>query len=586
MYKLLTLLMLIATCLPAHAQQQAKDSLKTFYELDSLLEATLENDPGMATRMVDRQDNIANLLNSDTLRLLVTYHRADIMGVLGFRDIATQEYYKVLRLAEKLKYRKYEAQAHYNIGNSLEYLEDYKAARTHFHTAYNIAVAANVFSDTTGFNFAIGSNMAFSGNKVGGLALLRSNIDGAKKSGNFNKVVVGLDQCSYINYQFQDHKAAVNNLVEALPYLAKINSNYRSAIIYQHLCESYMVTEKWDSASLYLTKAFKYATLINSPDWLYECYKDESWILAHKGDYKAALAAHRQYGKYKDTVYSKDYNNKVAALSSKYQLEKKQSQIALLQKDNALRTIKIKETKLERNVVLLGSSLLLVSTIAVFNMRMNRKTKKLQKMFSRDLVVNLENDKQRIAGELHDSIGQNLLFIKNQIVANIDNASNESLLEAITATIEEVRTVSKDLYPNQLEKYGLGAAVNSLADKTMDASGVFVSASLESIEPVLTKEAKINSYRIIQESITNVVKHAGAKAIRITGAIQRNRILLTILDNGKGFDPSALAQKAQSSFGLVGIEERARILDGKMQLDTSAAGTKITISFPINHYDA
>jgi signal transduction histidine kinase len=576
------ILLLLFCSIISSGQSANDDSLRVFNQLDSTFRATYENDLATAIKITDHQDRIANLLNQDTLILKVAYNKGDIMLLLGFQDMAMESFFKVLKIAEKIKHVRYESEINYNIASMYCRLGDYTRAKKHINHAYSVAVAGKEYGDTVNFNYCLAEIMVFTGKPEEGISLLKNNIKGAKDLKNYSDVVVGLDELSFFYFEIDRNKLAVEALKESLPFLDLFESNYRRVIVYQHLCESYIGTEQWDSASAYLEKAFKYAHLIKSPEWLYECYKDESWILAHNGKYKEALIAHRKFGQYKDTVFQNDYNNKIAALSSKYALEKKQSEIKLLQKDNALRAEKIKEQRLLRNVILLVTALLIVTLVASFRGWMSRKTRKLQQMFSRTLLKNQEADKKRIAGELHDSIGQNILFIKNQIASQPDNEKKNNMMDAITATIEDVRNISKELYPNQLEKYGLSAAVNTLADKTMEATGIFVSATLESVDSALTSDARINCYRIIQECISNSVKHAAAKAIRITGEIQKNKVVLTIQDNGKGFNSSILESKAQSSFGLLGIEERARLLDGKAQLETSSAGTKTIVTFPIS----
>ncbi|MBX2905224.1 MAG: sensor histidine kinase [Taibaiella sp.] len=580
LYRILAILVMFAS--PGFVCYASEsDSLAVFNRLDSTFKFVYENDIAQALQIIERQEKISDMLHEDSLTLKVAYNRGDVLLVQGFHDMAAEYYYKVLRIAEKIGHAKYEAQVNYNICNVFTQKGDYASAEKHIRRAYEVAVAGKVYDDTITFNYALGEVWAYTDRLEAGLALVKSNVEGAKLKKDYDNVVVGLDMLSYIYFENDQAGLAVRCLREALPYLEQIESNYRRAVIYQHISEAYLVAGKWDSASYFLEPAFKYARIINSPDWLYECYKDEASILAHQGRYKEALTAHHQYGKYKDTVLQKDYNNKIAALSSGYALEKKQAKIELLQKDNDLRATKIREQKMERNGIVLGSTLSLVLVIAFYRGRMSRKTRHLQRMFSQSLLRNQEADKQRIAQELHDSIGQNILFIKNQVSAQPDDERKEQLIGAITETIDEVRNISKELYPNQLEKYGLAAAVDTLAEKTAEATGTFVSSDLQEIDQKLTRDAKINLYRIIQESIANAVKHAQAKAIRITGEIQKSRIVLTVIDNGRGFDVSKIAQKAQSSFGLLGIEERARLLDGKMQLESTPAGTRLSISIPI-----
>jgi signal transduction histidine kinase len=155
-------------------------------------------------------------------------------------------------------------------------------------------------------------------------------------------------------------------------------------------------------------------------------------------------------------------------------------------------------------------------------------------------------------------------------------------MPSVDETLEEVRNISKNLYPNQLEKYGLVAAVNSLAEKVKESSALFVSHDLDAFNENISSDTQIHIYRIIQECISNTLKHAEATAMRITANTVNGIINLVIQDNGKGIDKSILANKAQRSFGLLNLEERAKLLNGSFELVTAPGkGTKCVFTIPV-----
>jgi signal transduction histidine kinase len=214
-----------------------------------------------------------------------------------------------------------------------------------------------------------------------------------------------------------------------------------------------------------------------------------------------------------------------------------------------------------------------------FILKHQKEKQKLQALFSQQLIETQENEKQRISRELHDSVGQNILFIKNQLSKTNTNNDVSAILETVNQTIAEVRNISKDLYPNQLEKYGLAAAIENLGEKVTESCGIFISADFQDTEQYLSKDAMIHLYRIIQEAINNAVKHAAATALRITAEKKDNKLHFLIQDNGKGFDKSILAKKQQSAFGLLSMEERVKILGGKLEIETALnQGTKLSFT--------
>jgi signal transduction histidine kinase len=177
-------------------------------------------------------------------------------------------------------------------------------------------------------------------------------------------------------------------------------------------------------------------------------------------------------------------------------------------------------------------------------------------------------------------VGQNILFIKNQL--NSNNRDEILLNKSIDDALDEVRNISKDLYPNQLEKYGLSSAVDALAMQINSSTGIFVSSDIQGIDDVLNKNVQINFYRIIQEFVNNTLKHANATAIRITTEHTDKEIILTVQDNGSGFDKAILEAKANKSSGMLNLEERIKMLKGKVDFETEIGkGTKAIFRVPV-----
>lgn len=116
----------------------------------------------------------------------------------------------------------------------------------------------------------------------------------------------------------------------------------------------------------------------------------------------------------------------------------------------------------------------------------------------------------------------------------------------------------------------------------MVGSEVFISADLNDIEELISKEKLIHVYRIIQESLNNAMKYAEAGSIRITAERKSSTIELMIQDNGKGFDKNILEQKAQHHFGMLSIEERLKMMNGVLEIETHIGkGTKLIGVIPI-----
>ncbi len=193
--------------------------------------------------------------------------------------------------------------------------------------------------------------------------------------------------------------------------------------------------------------------------------------------------------------------------------------------------------------------------------------------FSRELINTQEAERKRIASELHDSLGQKLVLIKNKILRTEQlketNSQNpeDSLSQNVAEAIQEIRNISYGLRPYQLDLLGLTSSVKSMVEESFNVAQIDYEINIDNIDEFFDNDEQINIYRIIQECIHNIIKHANAKNVNIT--IKRNidNINISIKDDGVGFD----INENHTGFGLKGIKERLQILQGTMTIDTNYA---------------
>lgn len=205
--------------------------------------------------------------------------------------------------------------------------------------------------------------------------------------------------------------------------------------------------------------------------------------------------------------------------------------------------------------------------------------------FSRDLINMQEQERKRIASELHDSVGQKLILIKNKVLRFTKSGSSgfqqnpEALAESVADAIQEIRSISYGLRPYQIDLLGLTQSIKSLVAESFDTLNIPYTLQVDNVDTVRDADMQINIYRIIQECINNIIKHAGASSVIIRVQKNISHINIHIADNGTGFDPQA----SGSGFGLKGIRERLHILKGTVQIDKAIPqGTIFTIIVPLN----
>jgi signal transduction histidine kinase len=212
-----------------------------------------------------------------------------------------------------------------------------------------------------------------------------------------------------------------------------------------------------------------------------------------------------------------------------------------------------------------------------------------QQSFSRQLIASQERERKRIAGELHDSLGQSLVIIRQWALLGSSQLGPQSPareeLDEITATaaqaIHEVREIAYNLGPYHLDRLGLAKTVKDMIHRVAQASGIRFTTQLDSLPGVLSRGAEINLFRIAQEAINNIVKHSGATEATVAMQQEADSVKLLITDNGKGFHlPAAVSSPGQNGFGLTGMEERVRLLKG-MWAVRSAPGQGTTIEITL-----
>lgn len=208
-----------------------------------------------------------------------------------------------------------------------------------------------------------------------------------------------------------------------------------------------------------------------------------------------------------------------------------------------------------------------------------------QQNFARQLIASQEQERKRIAAELHDSLGQRLVVIKNLawMFLSAKDKTDKSQIEEISAeaseAIGEVKEISYNLRPYQLDRIGLTKAIEAIVRSAQAASAIDFSAKIDNIDDYFPKEAEINFYRIVQESVNNIIKHSRAAQAKIEIARNERHLEVTIADNGRGFGAESDSSKPKSGgFGLIGITERVELLGGRVELKSAPKeGTIINI---------
>ena len=241
------------------------------------------------------------------------------------------------------------------------------------------------------------------------------------------------------------------------------------------------------------------------------------------------------------------------------------------------------------------SPLVLVLAVSLFQqLRLAglKRERTAQETFSRQLIDSQEKERQRIAAELHDSLGQSLLVIKNRTFLALsatrqaDTLAQLNEISSVAAeAIDEVRTIAHNLRPRQLDRFGLTKALRSMCTQAANVSGIHFTHQLDAIDGLFAKEIETSLYRVVQEGVNNIIKHSQASDASFTVSWQEQEVHLRLLDNGCGFAIRPNRSSASSDgFGLLGMSQRVKMMGGLFHISSGpGSGTMIDIFLSIDN---
>jgi two-component system NarL family sensor kinase len=379
---------------------------------------------------------------------------------------------------------------------------------------------------------------------------------------------------------------------ECLQIRREIKDTFALAIAYADKGSLLIEMKEYDKAMQSLEQSNALATLLKYPGLLANNYQLTSNMYKAQGQFEKALEFYTKATQLKDSIFSIAKSEQIADMDAKYETGKKEQQIQLQQAIIS-----------RRNYMIGGISLAMVLSlllgISVYRRRKLQAEARMQEALlaqqekaSHAILEAEEKERQRIGQDLHDGVGQimsaakiNLsVFLQDIIVPNEEEKIRvDNILSLIDESCKEVRAVSHSMMPNALLKAGLASAVREFLNR-IDSKVLEVNLYTEGLDERLDTTIETVLYRVIQESVNNVIKHAGANRLDISIIKDEDGLSATIEDNGKGFDTSDMS--IRNGIGLKNIETRITYLKGEVTIDsTPGHGTVTMINIAPKHLD-
>ncbi|AEA44206.1 tetratricopeptide repeat-containing sensor histidine kinase [Fluviicola taffensis] len=426
-----------------------------------------------------------------------------------------------------------------------------------------------------------------------------------------------LNNLGLVTHQIQDFKGSIIHYKQTVIEAKKIGFPAGIAAAYVNLSSSYLDNKQLNEASrnsdsalaivqtyrdpMYLITSFIMRGMvsveqkdfqtaercIDSVEFYIQSYNDpyfqmelialQSKLASAQGNFKLAYELERNYSSLSDSIREVSNENEQTRLQTIYGKERLENELSdskqrnkFLQTKSELKSANYRFTFL----VIFSIFLVILGAIYIYNVRKSRKIKSL---FSQKLIEQIDEERSRISKDLHDDIGQSLAVVKSKL--NLFSTGKITKIDGVDLEIgdilEQTRVLSHQLHPAALEKIGLETALNSLIEKTQSGTDMLCTFEYELNGTNFSIETSSQIYRIIQECISNTIKHAHASALKVTLERKNGELIIQYRDNGIGISDS----QDKNGLGLLTIRERTAIIGGRLDLKTgNNKGISLTIT--------
>jgi len=403
--------------------------------------------------------------------------------------------------------------------------------------------------------------------------------------------------------QTKAYAAAVKNHKQAYVAAIKWDDPYYLADETLEIGQDFLKLKQFDSAEFYFSKAYNTSLLYKYKPKVLLSLTSLSELEEAKGDFEKAYDYKKKQASFADSLVKEQNHYRILLIDGEYAAEKRSNEIQQLQKDKQIQSLSL-EKKSTLNYLLVASivAILVFGFLVYRNLHHRNTLAKQQDEIHQQRIRELEKDKQlvavdsmlkgqeeersRMAKDLHDSLGGMLSGVKlslgamkgNIVLSEENTRLFSNVLDQLDHSINEMRRVAHNMMPEALMKLGLQQAVQDYCDGLNESNKIVFRTQFYGLENRLDAATEILVYRIVQELLNNVVKHASATEALVQVMRHDQNLNITIEDNGIGFVPN----EAKTGVGLSNVRSRVDYLKGYFDIQSTAgSGTSIHIECPV-----
>ncbi len=519
----------------------------------------------------------------------------------GIYDRAQQYLFEALGMAEELKDSLLMVSIITNIGESFIYQENWEKAREYASLGVNMSAKKGV-KQMEAVNWKnVGLARQLLGDVEGALAGYRKALDIYQHS--------IIDQAEIVTLQMRlaeilEEKADYQEAIYYLDRVLKAKERYSDKLsmldIQLIMSRLYLRMRDYPNAIRLLQNTEKISSQLHSNIGKSNTYQLMSEAYAQMNDFRQAYLFQQKYVSYRDSLFNEERETIIYESEQRFLKEKKIRENAELEAKVAVKQYEI-EKKTRQNYMLNGgigllSLVILLLGYVFFKRRqlLRQKLITLEKAYEaenlRSFIGGEQRERQRIARELHDGLGALLASIKlifnaveNDLPKVAQNGYFKRANHLLNHACQEVREISHNMMPGILDQYGLEQAIKDLCDAINPSNDIDIVFLSFGMDLILEDKVNISVYRIVQELLSNILRHSNASEVIIQINIDDGILRLTVEDNGKGFESNPLP--VGQGIGIKNIKSRVVYLLGKMEIDSSPGqGCNVYIEIPIGSH--
>ncbi len=517
---------------------------------------------------------------------------------------SVQNYLEGIKLFEQLQDTARLIRAYTNLGGIFSDVEQFDKSLQYYQRSLRLSI---MIQDSISMGYCF-FDMGVIELKKNNLPLASDNLFKALKTAKSSNDIYLLN----LIFNSLSEIDSKNNLFQNALKKSKLSLNYANTLgnpmaisnTLARIGYNYKELQQFDSAGYYLNQSIQLATKNQAFEVLLFAFQWMAELQELKMDYKSALEWQKQYEVLEDSVSGQRQLRIISGLDIQYETKRKDLELS----EKTLTIERNKALLSKRNYFIIALSGALISAFiflvlyrqsqrqkriidqknaTVQQEKLKQLKKEKQVIALKSMMEGQENERSRMAKDLHDGLGGLLSSVKlhfNNIRTENKNlkqsADFQKALELLDTTSSEARKIAHNLMPEALNRFGLIDALRDFCNNISNSATLSIDFQSYNMNERLTEAKEIMIYRIVQELVNNIVKHAKASEAIVQLMCNNKMLYLTVEDNGRGFDPEKIKM---NSAGMSNIRSRVDFLNGSLDIDSSPGkGTTVSINIQMS----